>query len=80
MTRTIEQQINEANDKLNRLKAKKKRQEARQLIVLGSSLLAVAKLNRDNANMMLALLKQAKMRDAEMRDLEPVMKELESMQ
>lgn len=64
---------------MNRLKAKKKRQEARQLIVLGSSLLAVAKLSRENAHMMLGLLRQAKMRDAEMRDLEPVMKELETM-
>lgn len=80
MTRTIEQQINEANDKLNRLKTRKKKQEARERIVLGSALLAVGRLNRENAQAILDLLKQATMRDSEQRDLSAILKELGDVQ
>ena len=76
MTRTLEQQINEANDRLQRLKTRQKKQKARQHIVLGASLLAVARLDRANAAALLRLLEQAKMRPAEKRDLAPVIQEL----
>ena len=79
MVRTLEQKINEANDKLARLKTRKKKQEARQYIVLGSSLLAVGRLNVQNARTVLELLDQAKMRDSEKRDLASVVEELRGM-
>ncbi len=79
MARTLEQKINEANDKLARLKARKKKQETRQYIVLGSSLLAVGRLNAQNARTVLELLDQAKMRDSEKRDLESVIRELQNI-
>lgn len=74
--RTIEQQINEANDRLSRLKARQKKVEVRQQIVLGAAMLAVARMGAENARAVLTLLEQADMRDAEARDLAPVIEEL----
>lgn len=74
--RTIQQQIAEANDRLSRLKARQKKVEVRQQIVLGATLMAVARDSAENATAVLGLLGQADMRDAEARDLAPVIEEL----
>lgn len=77
--RTLEQQINEANDRLARLKARQKKAEARQHIVLGAALLSVGRMSADNANALLALLDQANLRDAEQRDIAPIIEELKQI-
>lgn len=77
--RTIEQQINEANDRLSRLKARQKKVEVRQQIVLGAALLSVAKMDSDAARALLDLLGKAKLRDAEARDIAPVIAELKAV-
>lgn len=74
--RSIEQQIAQANDRLSRLKARQKKAEARRHIVLGTALLSVARMDAGNAHTVLALLDQANLRDAEQRDLTPVLNEL----
>ena len=74
--RTIEQQIAQANDRLQRLKARQKKAEARRHIVLGAALLSVGRIGAENAQTVLALLDQASFRDAEERDLKPVLDEL----
>jgi hypothetical protein len=77
--RSIEQQIAQANDRLSRLKARQKKIEVRQQIVLGAAMLAVARADAKNADAVLALLEQADMRDAETRDLAPVIEELKQL-
>lgn len=74
--RTIEQQIAQANDRLNRLKARQKKAEARRHIVLGAALLSVGRMDAENAKTVMSLLDQAKLREAEARDLGPVLDEL----
>ncbi|MHA3916261.1 hypothetical protein [Halovulum sp. GXIMD14793] len=74
--RTIEQQIAQANDRLSRLKARQKKAEARRHIVLGTVLLSVGRMGAENAQAVLELLDQATLRDAEQRDLKPVLDEL----
>ena len=77
--RTIEQQIAQANDRLNRLKARQKKAEARRHIVLGAALLSVGRMDAENAQDVLTLLDQATLRDAEARDLAPVLDELKQI-
>ncbi len=74
--RTIEQQIAQANDRLQRLKARQKKAEARRQIITGATLLSVGRDSAENARAVLALLDQANLRDAEARDLTPVLDEL----
>ena len=74
--RTIEQQINEANDRLARLKARQKKADVRQQIVIGAAVVTVAKMDSDAARALLDLLDRAKLRDAEARDIAPVIEEL----
>ncbi len=74
--RTIEQQINEANNRLSRLKARQKKLEARQQMILGTAILSVGKDSADNAQSVLALLNKAKLSDAQARDIAPVMDQL----
>lgn len=74
--RSIEQQIAQANDRLSRLKARQKKAEARQQIVLGAAVLSVTRGSAENAQAVLGLLDQATLRDAEERDLAPVLDEL----
>ncbi len=78
--RTIEQQINEANDRLSRLKARQKKVEVRQQIILGATVLAVARDSAENAKAVLGLLGQATLRDTEARDLAPVLDELRQIE
>lgn len=77
--RTIEQQIAQANDRLQRLKARQKKAEVRRHIVLGAALLSVGRMSAENAQAVLALLDQATLRDAEERDLKPVIEELQQI-
>mgnify|MGYP000737120643 CR=1 FL=1 len=74
--RSIEQQIAQANDRLSRLKARQKKAEARRHIVLGATLLSVGRMDAENAHTVLALLDQVTLREAEERDLTPVLDEL----
>lgn len=74
--RSIEQQIAEANDRLARLKARQKKAEVRQQIVIGAAVLAVAKADPDDARTLLDLLGKAKLRDAEARDIAPMIEDL----
>lgn len=74
--RSIEQQIAQANDRLQRLKTRQKKAEARRHIVLGATMMDVARMNARNAETLLTLLDQAKLKDAEDRDLAPLIAEL----
>ena len=77
--RSLEQQINAANDRLARLKARQKKIEVRQQIVLGAAIMAAARMNADNAKTVLSLIEQAKLKDAEARDLAPLLGELQQL-
>ena len=74
--RSIEQQIAQANDRLSRLKARQKKAEARRHILLGATMMDVARMNARNAETLLTLLNQAKLKGAEDRDLAPLIAEL----
>ncbi len=65
--RTIEQKIAQANDRLQRLKARQKKAEARRHIVLGAAVLSAGRMDAANAQAVLNLLDQATLRDAEAR-------------
>jgi hypothetical protein len=68
-----------ANDRLARLKARQKKAEVRQQIVIGAAVLAVAKVSPADARALLDLLGKAKLREAEARDIAPVIEDLRQL-
>lgn len=74
--RTIEQQINQANQRLSGLKARQKKLEARQQMIVGKIILQLAKEDTYSADTLLTLLTQAELKPAEERDLAPVINAL----
>lgn len=58
------------------MKARQKKAKVRQQIVIGAALLSVAQADPDAARALLDLLGKAKLRDAEARDIAPVIKDL----
>lgn len=74
---TLEQQIAQKQDELNRLKEKAQKQENAQKIVLGGMLLSVARKNNDVARMVLDMISKEVNRDTDKKRLESVVNELQ---
>lgn len=74
---TLEQQIAQKQDELNRLKEKAQKQENAQKIVLGGMLLSVARKNNDMARMVLDMINKEVNRDTDKKRLESVVNELQ---
>lgn len=74
---TLEQQIAQKQDELNRLKEKAQKQENAQKIVLGGMLLSVARKNNDVARMVLDMINKEVNRDTDKKRLESVVNELQ---
>ena len=73
---TLEQQIAQKQDELNRLKEKAQKQENAQKIVLGGMLLSVARKNNDVARMVLDMINKEINRDTDKKRLSTVIDEL----
>ena len=76
---TLEQQIAQKQDELNRLKEKAQKQENAQKIVLGGMLLSVARKNNDVARMVLDMINKEVNRDTDKKRLESVIIELQEV-
>ena len=76
---TLEQQIAQKQDELNRLKEKAQKQENAQKIVLGGMLLSVARKNNDVARMVLDMINKEVNRDTDKKRLESVVNELQGL-
>lgn len=76
---TLEQQIAQKQDELNRLKEKAQKQENAQKIVLGGMLLSVARKNNDVARMVLDMISKEVNRDTDKKRLESVVSELQGL-
>ena len=74
---TLEQQIAQKQDELNRLNEKAQKQENAQKIVLGGMLLSVARKNNDVARMVLDMINKEVNRDTDKKRLESVVNELQ---
>lgn len=74
---TLEQQIAQKQDELNRLKEKAQKQENAQKIILGGMLLSVARKNNDVARMVLDMINKEVNRDTDKKRLESVVNELQ---
>lgn len=74
---TLEQQIAQKQDELNRLKEKAQKKENAQKIVLGGMLLSVARKNNDVARMVLDMINKEVNRDTDKKRLESVVNELQ---
>jgi hypothetical protein len=69
MTRTIDQQIAEAEAKLQRLKKKAKASETRRKIIVGSVVITNALNDADTARRLAALLRRSVTRDVDMKEV-----------
>ena len=79
MSRTIEQQIAEATNKLQRLKTRQRTKDTRRKIVVGATMLAEARENPAVAKMMLSALQSRVTREVDIKDIAPVIDELKSI-
>jgi hypothetical protein len=69
MTRTIDQQIAEAEAKLQRLKKKAKASETRRKIIVGSVVITNALNDADTARRLAALLRRSITRDVDIKEV-----------
>jgi hypothetical protein len=76
MARTIDQQIAEATNKIQRLKTKKKTRDTRLKIVVGATLIAEAKANPELARLMVTALQARVTRPVDLKEIEPLLDEL----
>lgn len=79
MSRTVEQQIAEAQNKLSRLKTKQRTKDTRRKIVVGAAMLAEMRDNPAAAQLLLDTLNKRITRDVDKRDLAPVIADLEAL-
>jgi len=76
---TLEQQIAQKQDELNRLKEKARTQENGQKIVLGGMVLSVARKNPQFARQLLGMISTEINRDTDKKRLENIIDELKSL-
>ena len=76
---TLEQQIAQKQDELNRLKEKAKTLENGQKIVLGGMVLSVARKNPQFARQLLAMIGSEINRDSDNKRLENIIDELQGV-
>jgi len=78
MTRTIDQQIAEAEAKVARLKKKAKASETRRKIIVGSVVISNAMQDADTARRLAALLRRNVTRDVDKKELTDLLANLDS--
>jgi len=76
MPRTIDQQIAEAENKVQRLKAKKRTKDTRRKIIVGASIIPAAFKDKKLARYLVRLLEASLTRDVDKRDAAPLLEEL----
>lgn len=76
MPRTIDQQIAETVNKLQRLKTKKRTKDTRRKIIVGAVVIKAAFRDRALAERLVDLLDTALTRDVDKRDAAPLMTDL----
>ncbi len=79
MTRTIDQQIAEAVNKLQRLKTRKRTKDTRRKIIVGAVVIKAAFKDRALAERLVALLETALTRDVDIRDAAPLIADLRNV-
>ena len=77
MPRTIDQQIAEAQAKLNRLKARQKASETRRKIIVGSVVISNALNEPEKARALAALLRRVVTREVDQKELAGLIEELD---
>ena len=78
MTRTIDQQIAEAEAKVARLKKKAKASETRRKIIVGSVVISNALQDADTARRLAALLRKSVTRDVDTKELVDLLASLDA--
>ena len=78
MTRTIDQQIAEAEAKVARLKKKAKASETRRKIIVGSVVISNAMQDADTARRLAALLRRNVTRNVDKKELTDLLDNLDS--
>lgn len=74
--RSIDQQIAEATNKLQRLKAKKQTRDTRLKIVVGATMIAEARANKQAADILLSALQKHVTRDVDKKEVAALIEEL----
>ena len=77
MARTIDQQIAEAQARLNRLKGRQKASETRRKIIVGSVVISNALREPEKARALAALLRRAVTREVDQKELVSLLEELD---
>ena len=76
MSRTIDQQIAEATNKIQRLKSKKNVRDTRLKIVVGATMIAEARANPQMAFLMVKALQARVTRDVDLKEIAALMEDL----
>ena len=76
MPRTLEQQIAEAENRVQRLKSKKRTKDTRRKIIVGAVVTSLAFKNKMVAEFLLACLENDLTREVDKRDAQPLINDL----
>lgn len=76
MSRTIDQQIAEATNKIQRLKSKKKARDTHLKIVVGATMIAEARADPRMAALMVKALQARVTRDVDLKEIASLMEDL----
>ena len=78
MARTIDQQIAEAQARLNRLKSRQKASETRRKIIVGSVVISNALKEPEKAHALAAMLRRVVTREVDAKEIEGLLGELDT--
>ena len=78
MARTIDQQIAEAQARLNRLKGRQKASETRRKIIVGSVVISNALKEPEKARALAAMLRRVVTREVDAKEIEGLLGELDA--
>lgn len=78
MARTIDQQIAEAQARLNRLKGRQKASETRRKIIVGSVVISNALREPEKARALAAMLRRVVTREVDTKEIEGLLGELDA--
>ena len=76
MPRTIDQQIAEAENRVQRLKTKKRTKDTRRKIIVGATVIPAAFNDKKLARYLVRLLETSLTREVDKQDAEPLLDEL----
>jgi len=76
MPRTTDQKIAEAENRVQRLKTKKRTKDTRRKIIVGGTIIPAAFKNKNLASYLVRLLETSLTREVDKQDAEPLLDEL----